>query len=416
MVSTVQPEIEASLDERVLFHLSACSNLLAGATGADLETRLREKISSSLAANAAGVGPWDIVWGPAVRRFDTSLFAVNTMYLARDRDRPERYVLAVSGTTSPHPFDWLAQEVLVAAQVPWPNLPDARISLAAAIGLNILQRVAPSGDRAGAGLPVRRFLRELTDTNIELTVVGHGLGGMLAPALAVWLRDTRTRWNPGGSARVNTVVTGGPTVGNGVFAAHADRVLSAATRFANALDIVPCAWNVAALEDAKRIYTTHLADVAGPLYQCGQKVVAGADYQHIDPKAREIASEMNTAVIDESAPAWANFAAQAAHQHGPAYAEYFRIPGVTTPEIVGPGTAVDVLLGPVLRAAATRAGTPVPPELVMVAPGAESGDVVEATVPVGGRVARLGDDPRSASARGLVGTLTSSLRAEAPSR
>jgi hypothetical protein len=411
MVTTVHPDIEASLDERVLFQLSVYSNLLAGETGADLEARLRTKINERLTANAGAIGNWEVVWGPAIRRFDATLFPVNGMYMVRDLDRPRRYVLVVSGMGAPHPFDWLAEGALAQARVPWPNVPDARISLAAAIGLNLLQRIAPSGDRAGAGAPVRRFLRSLTDTNIELVVVGHGLAGMLAPTLALWLRDTQSRWNPGGSATVSTVATGGPTAGNSVFAAHSDAALSATARFANALDVVPCAWNIGTLEDAKRLYTSHMPNPAGPLYGCAQHKVAGGDYQHIDPRPRVIASEMNEDIIDESASPWHNFAAQTTYQHERAYAEYFQISAVETPEIIRPDAAAGLVFGPILQAAAAQSGAPIPPELTMVAPRA--GDI---TVPVGGKVARLPDDVRSAGMRALIGTLTSSLRAEAPSR
>jgi Lipase (class 3) len=414
MVSSVQPDIEATLDERMLYQLSVYANLLTGgtgATGADLEAKLREKIGDQLAANAAGIGHWEIVWGPAIRRFDTSLFAVNGMYLVRDLDAPRRHVLVVSGMSSPTPFDWLAEDVLVQAQVPWPGVADARISLAAAIGLNVLQRVAPSGDRAGAGQPVRRFLRSLTDTNIELIVVGHGLGGMLAPTLALWLRDTQAQWNPAGNATVATVATGGPTAGNSVFAAHSDRRLSATTRFANALDVVPCAWNIGTLEDAKRLYTSHMTNPAGPLFGCAQRKVTSGDYLHVDPKPREIASEMNEEIIDEAASPWRNFVAQVTYQHEKAYAEYFDIPGVNTPEIIAPDAAAGLVFGPILQAAAARTGAPIPAELTMVSPRA-----ADLTVPVSGKVARLPDDPRSAEMRSLVGTLTSSLRAEAPTR
>jgi hypothetical protein len=125
---------------------------------------------------------------------------------------------------------------------------------------------------------------------IELVVTGHSKGGALAPALALWLAETRrldggAGWDPSRRSNVRFAAFAGPTPGDEAFA---DRVLgqvgAGSYRVVNEHDIVPRAWSAEGLGAIAALY----ADRTEPLQTVLAAVVdalagAGMDYRHVGP-------------------------------------------------------------------------------------------------------------------------------------
>jgi hypothetical protein len=125
---------------------------------------------------------------------------------------------------------------------------------------------------------------------IDLVVTGHSKGGALAPALALWLAETRrlagdAGWDPTRRSRVRFAAFAGPTPGDEAFA---DRVLAQvgtdSYRVVNEHDVVPRAWSADGLGAIAGLY----ADRTAPLKGLGAAVVdalagAGLQYRHVGP-------------------------------------------------------------------------------------------------------------------------------------
>jgi len=102
------------------------------------------------------------------------------------------------------------------------------------------------GQRAG-GVDLQTFLRDVAAQGTERTqlwVTGHSKGGALATAVALWLADTRSEWDPHARVDVNCLSFAGPTVGNAAFAARVTATLGGRhQRVANERDLVPQGWS-----------------------------------------------------------------------------------------------------------------------------------------------------------------------------
>src|SRR5262249_47823468 len=76
---------------------------------------------------------WDLAWGPASYRAPFSLVDDSVMYVARSRDVPDQYVIAIRGTNPIAAFDWVFEDVWTSVMAPWPygnqnEFPGAKIS------------------------------------------------------------------------------------------------------------------------------------------------------------------------------------------------------------------------------------------------------------------------------------------------
>ncbi|MEV0278724.1 hypothetical protein AB0I22_20390 [Streptomyces sp. NPDC050610] len=403
--SSTSASTEATFEERVAFQLSVYANLIAGETGDDLEGLLRERVQHYLDANQKVIGGWEIVWGPGVKQFRTDLYAVNALYVARNVDDPTRYAIAIAGTNGFEPFEWLFENLLVQT-IPWsPLRPLARLTLGTAIGLNVLKRITPSGDRPGAGQTLRQFLKGLPDKNIRLTVTGHSLGGALAPALALWLRDTQrvpvigaqSGWDFRELAKISTLTTANPTPGNRRFAQYVAQRLETVRRYANHLDMVPKLWTNATIDEAKDFYTAD--GLPGPvpwLFDLAKLWSSGDFYGHLDPGSEPLRGPFDSGLVDPDQSACANFAAQLLHQHETAYRPHFDLGGLEWPETRPPAEAVWT---PGLRRLFETTGHDLPPELARVPARGRP-----ATAPVGDQPVDLpsAEDADSAEAEELA--------------
>jgi hypothetical protein len=232
----------------------------------DTDLATYKVISEALQSAKGAIKTWNIVWGPSVAQVLGNTPAINTMYVAQNATEPSKYVIAIAGTNFKSIIDALVEDNFVEWQVPWIYDPlllgAAHISLGTAVGLAILQNMTPSSKVPGGGTTLAQFLATITKKPVQITTVGHSLGGALAPAVALWLADTQpyTDWDPNGNATLASLATAGPTAGNSLFALHTGLKLGGRlASYYNTLDIVPHAWQGSMLAKIPGLYGPNIS-------------------------------------------------------------------------------------------------------------------------------------------------------------
>lgn len=326
-MSTSPPTKEQS----IIYQVSMYSSLVANQTGPDLEARLYAAILAALKKDEPQIGRWSVAWGPVVVQHETDSYAINSMYVAESGDEPGKYVVGIAGTNPSSLFDWLVEDALVSVQIPWVyallSAPHAKIALGTGIGLAILQDAKPGNGRPGAGKTLLKFLEGIEHKKgMRLIVSGHSLGGALSPTLTLWLHDVRILWDAFHHVQLSTMPTAGPTAGNSHFARYSDHKLSI-TRFANAIDVVPHAWQAS---DLAKIPTLYIPDIEPDklivdLVAFGERISEGGDYTQLVRDTGWFPFDVQQSLIDPSRPAFLNFVVQLAWQHTVAYLRYFNV-------------------------------------------------------------------------------------------
>jgi len=295
-----------------------------------------------------GLGPCELVWGPACYEAPLSRIADNTLIMTRYRNDPYRFIIAVAGT---HPFsltNWIVYDMNVKV-LEWPYT-HSRIQKSKS--LNDLHKVSdpltdPSlpGITAGTldGLRVLLAMRDpgtgqslmaklasevalyhkqnpKPSVPFEVTLTGHSLGGALCTALALYLECTRNTWDPHGHCVVKCVSFASPTIGNGSFVQLYESFLGSRTkRFHNELDMVSLAWSLSGLE---RIYTLyepliHTPAVMTVPLQMVCRMAARNGYKHV-------CSDQEGFVFDKPCVArGTDFMMEVIWQHNVVYYTYF---------------------------------------------------------------------------------------------
>lgn len=405
MSSTTSP----THDQKVIARLSFLSNAVSGLLGPDLENELYNLILSYFQKHQSQMGKWEIAWGPAVVQLTTDAFAVNAIYVAHSLDRPSWYVISVAGTNPSSLFDWLVEDLLVREQVPWIyallSAPHAKISLGTAVGLIILQNAKPSGDRPHAGQGLRHFLSGLPAREIELDVTGHSSGGALAPTLALWLKDIQWFWNSAGNVQITSMPSAGPSAGNRAFAHYSDKTL-ATTRFVNALDVTPHAWNEQTLGQLKHLYAPTIPEdpLMDALIGWAMQAAAAGDYLSVQPGSPPIPSEINQQIIDPNRPPFINYFVQWAYQHVEAYMKYFGLSAAEFRPLVDLYRNPHLLITPALRLVAQQKN--ISPSQAAVPSGPR-------IIPIAGQPVVLPTDPKDPRMAEIVAMVKAELKKSA---
>jgi Lipase (class 3) len=120
---------------------------------------------------------------------------------------------------------------------------------------------AASQPAAPAATTLIEFLKNYVgsaNAPVKVWVVGHSKGGALAPALALWLAESRGantgNWDPRNRATLHLATFADPTPGNGNFAERVQHAMASTYRLANPYDIAPHVW---AAGEAARIPTLY---------------------------------------------------------------------------------------------------------------------------------------------------------------
>ncbi|HEX2079872.1 MAG TPA: hypothetical protein VHG08_19300 [Longimicrobium sp.] len=372
--------------QSIVYQVAMYAGLVDNQKGSGLEAALYADIQAAMKANAAQIGDWSVAWGPVVVQFDTTSYDLNAMYVAESQDTPGTYVLGIAGTNPYSIFDWLVEDGLVSKQLPWPyallSAPDAKISLGTGIGLAILQNAVPVTGIPGAGTTVLKFLQDIPDKQgMNLIVAGHSLGGALSATVTLWLHDIRLLWDPFHQVALSSIPTAGPTAGNGAFAQYSNGAIQL-TRFANAIDVVPHAWQASDLAKIPTLYVPSIDPdpaVEG-LVALAEQISAAGDYTQLVNDTGWFPFDVDTSLINPDDPAIVNFVAQLAWQHTTAYLRYFN---VESPQLEA--WAADFQARAVAQAPSAALG------------GAAQAAAKEVTAPVGGvpTVIPPASDPRS---------------------
>lgn len=170
---------------------------------------------------------------------------------------------------------WRKQAKLATAQlgpVVGETLGGARERSAGSIGW-------PPPPRDGAGTTLVDFLAtEAKAAPLEIIVTGHSKGGALAPALALWLVETRAQWDRTQRARIGCYTFAGPTPGNGAFGRRVGAKLDGpCRRVVNTNDLVTHAWDQDGIGSIPALYGGGLAWLA-PVARAIQHHLQAHDY------------------------------------------------------------------------------------------------------------------------------------------
>ena len=217
-------------------------------------------------------------------------------------------MVAIAGTNYNSIFDVLIEDFFVGSQVAWayghpPAGTTPKISAGTFTGLTLLQFMTPGPGMPGANQPLRGVPRPPRATRpIDVITTGHSLGGALAPALALWLLDTQTAWDPQGRATIYCEPSAGPTSGNDDFATYYELMLGLrTTRIVNSLDMVPHAWNAADLIVACRRCTSRDIEpdlVVYALAAAAAVASSGGDYTQINGSTPPLTGTIDTSLIN----------------------------------------------------------------------------------------------------------------------
>jgi len=188
---------------------------------------------------------------------------------------------------------------------------------------DLRRKPAPPG-ASGDGLDVLTFLSRQAAASaepLEVTITGHSKGGALAPAVALWLKDSLSsadpaeHWDGGRGARIVSHAFAGPTPGNAAFANRIDKTLGADHHhLRNTNDLVTHGWQVSDLQRIPALYGASTAPLASLLPGVISDVEL-IDYRHAQSGMVTFAGKLGGRGL----------AAELIHQHMDAYLEETRL-------------------------------------------------------------------------------------------
>jgi hypothetical protein len=312
----------------VSFSLAADLGSVITGSVDEIEKTLAGKITTLLERFEAELGPWQLVWGPAVfqSKIPPSVRADNTMFVVKDNSDSTRYIIAIAGTNPYSVFDWLVEDVFVGKQVPWefgspPDDLQPALAEGTHIGLSNLELLQPGPEVPGDSKKLQQFLQSLPAGTLNITTVGHSLGGALAPVVGLWLSDTQTEWDPDSRATISCLAAAGPTPGNQDFATYyANSPMGKRTvRIHNQLDVVPHAWAKNDLAQVPTLYQPSIPPdfLIQALVALAKQISASGQYIQIDDSPALPGTVNKDIIISQNS--FQSFVAQVPFQHVDAY-------------------------------------------------------------------------------------------------
>lgn len=292
-------------------------------TDAKVDQILQECVSNELARQPILNNRYALAWGPAAYRFDVAFLDDNMMYVAIDKQQPGHIVIAIRGTNPDALLDWFVEDFYVSKTEAWryanPVNPNSRISKATDIGLTVLQNlIGKVHVLPPSNISLKEYLSRRSRNNglTKITVTGHSLAGALAPALALWLKDTESSWNTSATTvAINVLPIAGATPGNADFARYYDsRLQSSTNRLHNPFDVVPQAWYLPTMRTLDSLYVNGRYNIKPTLlergaFDIGIELAKGKDYTQITQSQRPLPGVINPNYEQSS------YASQAGWQH-----------------------------------------------------------------------------------------------------
>jgi hypothetical protein len=188
--------------------------------------QIQQAIEQELAASSVLGGNFQLVW------LGISPDWANLMYVARDSRETARFAVVVRGTDWNFLTDWKDDfDVLKTHDWPTANPPNPSIYVARGAWDGLQALLATTSNLFNMTPPaivlptpmVTLFMAESLwntyDTDIDIYVTGHSLGGAMATVVGLWLADTASTWvlRPN-KVNFKTYTFASPTVGNQDFA------------------------------------------------------------------------------------------------------------------------------------------------------------------------------------------------------
>jgi Lipase (class 3) len=192
--------------------------------------QIRQAIVQQLTGSSVLGGNFQLVW------LGISSDWANLMYIVKDTRQaaPARFAVVVRGTEWDFLNDWKDDfDVIDTHDWPTADPPNPSIYVAQGSWDAMQALLAATSDvfsmpppAITLPTPMLAFLQAVTlgsanDTDVDLYVTGHSLGGAMATAVGLWLADTVSRWalRPH-KVNFKTYTFASPTVGNEAFASY----------------------------------------------------------------------------------------------------------------------------------------------------------------------------------------------------
>jgi hypothetical protein len=319
--------------ERVLLCLSLTAYAGMHGEPSRRAAALHQLLDAKLASQAR-TRDHEIIWGPASFRlaWQPSTPAL-VVFVTRSSHADDCFVIVRGGAPMSawdhdlERFGCLEQEPWLWARAPG-NLAPA-VCGGIRRQLDVVRELTPEEQLPGAGRTLAEFLAARVidldgDRKLPVHVGGHGLGGALATAVALWLRDTQgavptrdVEWDSKQRAKLHCTAFAGPTVGNGDFASYiGERLGSQLELIHNSLDHAPALWDTQMLTGLADLYHPHVTDPSAlrVILEALSNEIERRGLEYEQPQARILDGQLNTSLPP-------TFSAQAEYQHLHAYVE-----------------------------------------------------------------------------------------------
>jgi hypothetical protein len=181
------------------------------------------------------------------------------------------FVVAIQATNPNSLYAWNTLDFSVDQTIPWNNTDTSQgvISNGTSIGLNLLTTLNDLNNNNGV-----QALLKACNSQTNVVVTGHSLGGALSPVLALYLKNKyQSKFN-----NVYCLSTAGATPGNYSFAKYYNSQMQNNTiRIWNYFDIIPHAWNASIMNTIKS-YDSAGSLVGGIYSMAGTSVFYDSSY------------------------------------------------------------------------------------------------------------------------------------------
>ncbi|NES05542.1 MAG: hypothetical protein F6K22_23655 [Okeania sp. SIO2F4] len=209
------------------------------------------------------IGEWELIWGVGVFQDEESGSDVadKTMFLAKyngevpgvESYKVDSYVLSIAGTNMQSNYTLLFENMGIIRTKEWHikieeynNMKDSKVGEGFALGLkNLLRETEQEGNEKGIWNKIKKLIEEAEDDGkkIEITVVGHSLGGALAQLMGLKLveRINDKGWQD--TCRIKVSSLGSPSPGNAQWRTYYNSAMNGQYSYPKS-DITLHSWNV----------------------------------------------------------------------------------------------------------------------------------------------------------------------------